>query len=121
VRVVPPAKTDTELERDSAAARAQEAEAAAQAAQLGRDTFLLRSYSRIQDIEAARDRSLRELDIGITILYHQRDILSQQFALHRAALDRTGPSAEAASQCEEQTVAALKAEIQSLEEANEGQ
>ena len=41
VRVVPPAKTDTELERDAVAARAQEAEAAAQAAQLERDTFLL--------------------------------------------------------------------------------
>jgi hypothetical protein len=39
VRVVPPAKTDTELERDAAAARAQGAEAVAQAAQLERHTF----------------------------------------------------------------------------------
>jgi hypothetical protein len=120
VRVVPPAKTDTELERDAVAARSQEAEAAAQAAQLERDTFLLRRYSTIQYIEAARDRSLRELDIRIAILNSQHDILSQQLALHQAALDRIGPSAEAGSQCEEQTVAALKAEIQSLDEANEG-
>ena len=54
VRVVPPAKTDTDFERDAAAARAQDAEAVAQAAQLERDTFLLRRYSTIQDIEATR-------------------------------------------------------------------
>ena len=97
VRVVPPAKTDTELERDAAAARSQEAQAAAQAAQLERDTFLLRRYSTIQDIEAARDRSLRELDIRIAIPNSQSDILSQQLALHQAALDKTGPSVDAAS------------------------
>ena len=85
-----------------------------------RDTFLLRRYSTIQDIEAARDRSLRELDIRIAILNSQRDILSQQLALHQAALEKTGPSVEAASHYEKETVAALKAEIQSLDEASEG-
>ena len=120
VQVVPATKTDTELERDAAAARAQEAEAAAQAAQLERDTFLLRRYSTIQDIEAARDRSLRELDIRIAILSSQRDTLSQQLARHQAALDTTGSSGEAASQYEEETVAALQAEIQSLDEVTKG-
>ena len=97
LRVVPPAKTDTALERDAAAARAQEAQAAAQAAQFERDTFLLRRYSTIQGIEAVRDRSLRELDIRIAIPNSQRDILSQQLALHQAALYKTGPSVDAAS------------------------
>ena len=120
VRVVPPAKTDTELERDAVAARAQEAEAAAQAAQLERDTFLLRRYSTIQDIEAARDRSLRELDIRIAILSGQRDTLSQQLARHQPALDTAAQSDAASPQYEEETVAALKAEIQSLDEASEG-
>ena len=120
VRVVPPAKTDTELERDAVAARAQEAEAAAQAAQLERDTFLLRRYSTIEDIEAARDRSLRELDIRIAILSGQRDTLSQQLARHQSALDTTERSGAASPQYEEETVAALKAEIQSLDEASEG-
>ena len=41
-------------------------------------------------------------------------------AVHQAALDKTGHSVEAASQYEEETVAALKAEIQSLDEASEG-
>jgi transposase len=58
VRVVPPAKMDTDFERDAAAARAQDVEAVAQAARLERDTFLLRRYSTIQDIEAARYRPL---------------------------------------------------------------
>ena len=120
VRVVPPAKTDTELERDAVAARAQEAEAAAQAAQLERDTFLLRRYSTIQDIEAARDRSLRELDIRIAVLSGQRDTLSQQLARHQSALDTTERSGAVSPQYEEETVAALKAEIQSLDEASEG-
>ena len=120
VRVVPPAKTDTELERDAVAARAQEAEAAAQAAQLERDTFLLRRYSTIEDIEAARDRSLRELDIRIAILSGQRDTLSQQLARHQSALDTAAQSDAASPQYEEETVAALKAEIQSLDEASEG-
>ena len=120
VRVVPPAKTDTELERDAAAARAQEAQVAAQAAQLERDTFLLRRYSTIQDIEAVRDRSLRELDIRIAILSGQRDTLSQQLARHQSALDTTERSGAVSPQYEEETVAALKAEIQSLDEASEG-
>ena len=68
VSVVPPAKTATELEQDAAAARSRAADTAAEAAQLERDTFLLRRYSTVQDIEAARDRSLRELDIRIAIL-----------------------------------------------------
>ena len=120
VRVVPPAKTDTEFERDAAAARVQDAEAAAQAAQLERDTFLLRRYSTIQDIEAARDRLLRELDILIAILNSQRDTLSQQLERHQAALDATAPSGEASSQYEEGTVASLQAEIQSLDEVTKG-
>ena len=120
VHVVPPAKTDTELERDAASARAQEAEVAAQAAQLERDTFLLRRYSTIQDIEAVRDRSLRELDIRIVIRSGQRDKLSQQLARHQSALGATEQSGSATPQYEEETVAALKAEIQSLDEASEG-
>ena len=120
VRVVPPAKTETELERDAAAKQARDAEAAAEAAQLERDTFLLRRYSTIQDIEAARDRSLRELDIRIAILNSQRETLSQQLARHEAALGTTGQSDQMTSQYKEETVAALKAEIRSLDEAREG-
>jgi len=87
---------------------------------LERDTFLLRRYSTTQDIEAARDRSLRELDIRIAILNSHCDTLSQQPTWHQAALNITGPSGEASSQHEEETVAALQAEIQSFDEATGG-
>jgi len=97
VRAVPAVKTETELERDAAAARAQ-------TAQLERDTFLLWRYSTTQDIEAARDRSLRELDIRIAILNSQRDTLSQRLTPHKASLNITGSSGEASSQYEEETV-----------------
>ena len=120
VSVVPPAKTATELEQDAAAARSRAADTAAEAAQLERDTFLLRRYSAVQDIEAARDRSLRELDIRIAILSSQREMLSQQLARHEDALAARAQLDEEATQYGQDTVAALKAEIQSLDDASKG-
>ena len=76
MRVVAPAKTDTELEREVAQARVRDAEVAAEAAQLERDTVLLRLYSTVADVRVARDRSLRELDIRIPILNSQRATLA---------------------------------------------
>jgi hypothetical protein len=120
VSVVPPAKTATELEQDATAARSRAADTAAEAAQLERDTFLLRRYSTVQDIEAARDRSLRELDIRIAILSSQRETLSQQLARHEDALAARAHLDEEATQYGQDTVAALKAEIQSLDDASKG-
>jgi hypothetical protein len=120
VSVVPPAKTATELEQDAVAARSRAADTAAEAAQLERDTFLLRRYSTVQDIEAARDRSLRELDIRIAILSSQRETLSQQLARHEDALAARAQLDEEATQYGQDTVAALKAEIQSLDDASKG-
>ena len=85
-----------------------------------RDTFLLRRYSTVQDIEAARDRSLRELDIRIAILSSQRETLSQQLARHEDALAARAQLDEEATQYGQDTVAALKAEIQSLDDASKG-
>lgn len=79
----------------------------------------MRRYRSIQDIEAARDRSLRELDIRIGILHSQGDTLSQQLARHEAALGTTGLSGQVTSPYEEETVAALSAEIRILDEATE--
>ena len=120
VRVVAPAKTDTELEREAAQARVRDAEAAAEAAQLERDTFLLRRYSTVADIQAARDRSLRELDIRISILNSQRATLADQLARHEAKLASSAVAGDSASQYEQETVAALRAEIASLDEAMAG-
>ena len=108
VRVVAPAKTESELEKEADAAKRQDAEAAAEAAQLERDTFLLRRYSTVEDIASARDRSLRELEIRIAILNSQRDTLSDQLSGHEAKLASQAEVGEPASQYELDTVAALK-------------
>ena len=115
VRVVAPAKTETELEREAAQARVRHTEAAAEAAKLERDTFLLRRYSTVADIEAARDRSFRELDIRISILNSQRATLADQLARHEATLASSAVAGDSASQYEQETVAALQAEIASLD------
>ena len=120
VRVVQPAKTETELEQEAARTRVQAAEAAAEAAKLERDTFLLRRYSTVEDIEAARDRSLRELEIRIAILNGQRATLSDRLATHEAALAGRLAVADPADHYEEETIAALKAELKSLDEAVAG-
>ena len=120
IRVVEPVKTETELEREAAQARLKAAEDAAEAAQLERDTFLLRRYSTIADIEAARDRSLRELEIRIAILMSQRTTLSDQLSNHEAAVAQRLASGDAVDHYEQDTVAALKAEINSLDEAITG-
>ena len=120
LRVVPRALTDSE-KRDASKARDLEVEAIAEQERLQAwDESLLLRYSTTEDIEAARDRLLRELDILIAILNSQRDTLSQQLERHQAALDATAPSGEAASQYEEETVASLQAEIQSLDEVTKG-
>ena len=93
-----PAKTDTELEREAAQARLRDAGAAAEAAQLERDTFLLRRYSTVADIEAARDRSLRELDIRISSLNSQRAALADPLARHAAKLASSAATGDSASQ-----------------------
>ena len=120
VSVVPPVQTATERAQDAATARAREADRAAEAAQLERDTLLLRRYSTVHDIEAARDRSLRELDIRIAILNSQRDTLSQQLARHEDALAARAQLDEEATQYRKDTVAALEAENQSLDDATQG-
>ena len=113
VRIVAPVKTAIELEREADAAKRRDAEAA----QLERDTFLLRRYSSVEDIASARNRSLRELEIRIAILNSQRETLAGQLREHNAKLALRG---EPASQYELDTVAALKAEINSLDDAVDG-
>ena len=117
VRIVAPVKTAIELEREADAAKRRDAEAAAEAVQLERDTFLLRRYSSVEDIASARNRSLRELEIRIAILNSQRETLVGQLSEHNAKLALRG---EPASQYELDTVAALKAEINSLDDAVDG-
>ena len=80
-----------------AQARVRDAEAAAEAAQLERDTFLLRRYSTGADIQVAHDRSLRELDLRISILNSQRATLADQLVRHEAKLASSAVAGDSAS------------------------
>ena len=120
VRDVQPAKTQTEFGQEAAPTRVQAAEASVEAAYLERDTFLLRHHSAVEDIEAARDRSLRELEIRIAILNSQRAALSEKLATHEAALAVRLAVGDPADDYEEDTIAALKVELESLDEAAAG-
>ncbi len=84
--------------REVAQARVRDAEAAAEAAQLERDTFLLRRYSTVADTQVARDRLLRELDIRISILNSQWATLADQLARHEAKLASSALAGDSASQ-----------------------
>lgn len=120
LRIVPRMQTETEREQAAAAEQQVKAEAAAAAAQIERDTFLLRRYSTVEDIEAARDRSLRELDIRISILSGQRQTLYQQLEKHESVLASERPVGEPAALYQQDTINALRAEISSLDDAIRG-
>jgi len=78
LRVVPRALTDSE-KRDVSKARDLEAEAIAEQERLQAwDESLLLRYSTTGDIEAARDRALRDLQIRVSILKSNRRGLRQQ-------------------------------------------
>jgi hypothetical protein len=78
LRVVPRALTDSE-KRDASKARDLEVEAIAEQERLQVwDESLLLRYSTTKDIEAARDRALRDLQIRVSILKSNRRSLRQQ-------------------------------------------
>jgi hypothetical protein len=82
-----------------------------------RDESLLRKYSTVADIEAARDRALRELKIRISILKSnlrsfRQTIENQQLQI--ATAERQG---EAVSTVALEKIATLRAEIASTERA----
>ena len=78
LRVVPRALTDSE-KRDASKARDLEVEAIAEQERLQAwDESLLLRYSTTEDIEAARDRALRDLQIRVSILKSNRRSLRQQ-------------------------------------------
>ena len=87
------------------------------ASQLERDTFLLRRYSAVEDIEAARNRSLDQLWICMAKLNSQRRTLYEQLANHEVALAGSSATGDPADHCEEKTIAVPKAELENLDEA----
>jgi len=96
------------LQQDAAVERARLAEW---------DRFLLLRYSTVEDIDAAQERSLRELKIRLSVLFSNRRSARARLekVLARVAdLERRG---EAAQQQDLDTIAGLRAEIESRSRA----
>ena len=93
VRVVPPELNEEQrIERDAELKRQREAEAEAQRLREWDESLMLR-YSTVEDIEAARERGLRDLRIRVSILKGNKRSLKQQvenYQAQAADLERRG-------------------------------
>ncbi len=115
IRVVPPALSEEErLEAD--VRQRQEEEARAEEERLRKwDESLLLRYSTVSDIEAARERALRDLRIRVSILKSNRRSLKQQvenYQAQAADLERSGQPVDVARL---QKIEDLQSEIDSTE------
>ena len=115
IRVVPPALSEEEqLEAD--ARQRQEAEIRAEEERLREwDESLLLRYSTVSDIEAARERALRDLRIRVSILKSNKRSLKQHvenYQAQAADLERSGQPVDVARL---QTIEDLQAEIESTD------
>ena len=117
VEVVPRQLTPEEMKgQGSAEARRRAAEAETKRLQEW-DESLLRRYSTTVDIEAARDRALRDFDVRINIL--RSNLMSVKSQIEReqakaADIERRGASVPAETT---QAIAALRREIGDTEES----
>ncbi|MDB2441261.1 hypothetical protein N9338_00590 [Luminiphilus sp.] len=109
--------SSAELENKDLVKRLQQ-DAAVERARLAEwDRFLLLRYSTVEDIDAAQERSLRELKIRLSVLFSNRRSARARLekVLARVAdLERRG---EAAQQQDLDTIAGLRAEIESRSRA----
>lgn len=105
---------------DSDSTRAMEAQAKADRERLQKwDESLLRRYSTTEDIEAARDRSLRDLKIRVSILKSNRRSLRQRVENSQARVAEAERSGRKPSEADLSAIADLKDEISSTERAIE--
>ncbi|MDG1507963.1 MAG: hypothetical protein P8Q28_09120 [Luminiphilus sp.] len=109
--------SSAELKNKDLVKRLQQDAAVEQARLAEWDRFLLLRYSTVDDIDAAQERSLRELKIRLSVLFSNRRSARARLekVLARVAdLERRG---EAAQQQDLDTIAGLRAEIESRSRA----
>jgi len=115
IDVVPPV-LDDEARADMDAQRRRESAAEAERKRLQKwDESLLLRYSTIEDIEAARDRALRDLRIRVSILKGKQRSLKQQVENYQAEAadqERRGATVE---ESHLQAISDVQAEISATE------
>jgi hypothetical protein len=93
LKVVPPAISDEEKEARNRIARQEKEEQKRHQIQAASDNTLLRTFSRPEDAQRARDRKLAALDVLIDITKGNMHRLRMQYDSHErkaAALERSG-------------------------------
>ena len=109
--------SSAELKNKDLVKRLQQDAAVEQARLAEWDRFLLLRYSTVEDIDAAQERSLRELKIRLSVLFSNRRSSRARLekVLARVAdLERRGAEAQ---QQDFETIAGLRAEIESRSRA----
>lgn len=81
------------------------------------DESLLRRYSAVEDVEAARDRSLRELKIRISILKSNRRSLRQKVENYQASIADAERDGATPNEADLEAIEILKDEISGTEKA----
>lgn len=117
IKVVPRALTDEERKTKDAQERQAEAARAEEERLRQWDESLMLRYSTVADIEAARDRALRDLQIRLSILKGNRRSLKQKvenYQAQAADLERRGMQVDVARL---RTIEDLQTEIGTTERA----
>lgn len=115
IEVIPRALTDAEKADASTEARLRIEAAEEQARLQAWDESLLLRYSTTEDIEAARDRSLRDLKIRVSILKSNRRSLRQRVENAQARVAEAERLGRDAPEADLALIEGLKAEIESTE------
>lgn len=119
IEVVPPALTQAQrADRDALQRQRESAEAERRRLQEWDESLLLR-YSDTMDIEEARDRALRELQIRISILRSNMRALRQRVESLQSRVAAAERGGETPNQYDLDSIQALKAEIASIERSIE--
>ncbi len=119
LRTVPRMLTEEERANLNSEELAERERLEAEEAQRRRDESLLRRYSSVEDIEAARSRSLRELKVRISILSSNRRTQRQRVENHQARIAAAERAGREPSEVDLTAIEDLKREIASTERSIE--
>jgi hypothetical protein len=115
LRTVPKALTDEERAKLGSAELAERERLEKLEAQRKRDESLLLRYSSVEDIDAARQRSLRELKVRISILNSNLRTQRQRVENHQARIADAERRGRDPSEIDLQAIDDLKREIDTTE------
>ena len=119
LRVVPPVLTAEERANLNSEELAERERVEQAELRRKRDMSLLLRYSSVEDIEAARDRSLRELKVRMSILNSNKRTQRQRVESHQARIAAAERAGRKPSEVDLKAIEDLKREIASTQRSIE--